>query len=246
MKRPKEDLSNHLNIAAISTNYQLLHLMQIHDSAFPIGSYTHSFGMETYIQADKIRTKSDLLTYCKSYLQHNLGCGDAIIVKEAYHLAKEQNIEELIRLEKKTDAIKLAEEARNGSVMIGRQFLKTVLPLEQLPEIVDWQQKINEKKIKGHFAVIYGIYAACLDFDLEVAILTFLYSSVTALVHNAVRAVPFGQSTGVASIHELIPFIEQITKEVLNSSMNDISNRSLGIEISSMEHQFLYSRLFIS
>lgn len=82
MKLPKEDSQNHLNTEGISTKF--LYLMHIHDSAFPIGTYTHSFGMETFIQADLIATKEDLFSFCCMYLHENVAYTDGIFVKEAF------------------------------------------------------------------------------------------------------------------------------------------------------------------
>ena len=57
MKQLKDDLNNHSNTVDTPTDFALLQLFQIHDSAFPIGSYTQSYGMETYIQEDLFEQK---------------------------------------------------------------------------------------------------------------------------------------------------------------------------------------------
>ncbi len=75
MKRLNDASSNRSNTADTLTNLSLLQLLQIHDSAFPIGSYTHSYGMETYIQEDIIRTKEQLVEFCQVYLFQNLVYG---------------------------------------------------------------------------------------------------------------------------------------------------------------------------
>ena len=43
-------------------------LLQINDTLFPIGSYTHSFGLESYVQLGKIKNKYDARDYLKAYL----------------------------------------------------------------------------------------------------------------------------------------------------------------------------------
>ena len=63
MKLLSDVSSSRLNTVDTLTNLSLLQLLQIHDSAFPIGSYTHSYGMETFIQEDRIRTKEQLVEF---------------------------------------------------------------------------------------------------------------------------------------------------------------------------------------
>ena len=59
---------------------------------FRLGLIRRSYGMETYIQEDVIRTKEDLIAYCTSFLFHNLVRGDAILIQEAYAAAQERDV----------------------------------------------------------------------------------------------------------------------------------------------------------
>ncbi|WP_236035176.1 urease accessory protein UreF [Alkalihalobacterium elongatum] len=246
MKRRKEDFHNQLNTTDTTINPNILHLMQIHDSAFPIGAYTHSFGMETFIQKGSIHNRETLLSFCKTYLQANLACGDGIIVKLAYLHTKQENLEALRELDFLCNSMKVATESRNGSMRMGRQFLQTLSNIEDGDLFSWWNREVIEKRTKGHFAVTYGIYAALLDIPLSLSISTFFYSSVSSLIHNAVRAIPLGQTDGVKAIHSLLDDFQKTAHHVLQLTEDDLANNSIGIELASMEHQFLFSRLFIS
>ncbi|KAB8128311.1 urease accessory protein UreF [Gracilibacillus oryzae] len=241
MKQQNEDSQNLLNTEDISTKF--LYLMHIHDSAFPIGSYTHSFGMETYIQEDKIRTKEDLFHFCLTYMSENIGYTDGIFVKLAYEKLSLQEWDELIRLEKICHASKNAEESREASMMIGKQFMKAVLPVSETPSLKKWQEEANGY---NHFPFVYTLYTYDMGFDLYTTVLTYIYSSTVGLVHNAVRAIPLGQKAGIEVIHKLIAEMDTIAKQILKRHIEDLSNHALGLEISSMKHKFLQARLFIS
>ena len=119
MNNQNDDLKNLLNTEDTNTNAALLNLIQINDSAFPTGSYAHSFGMETYIQENALRNEDDLRDFCQMFLRYNLASTDAIIVKEAYDLAKQQDKQGLLHLEKICHGVKLAPEMRQASTMMG-------------------------------------------------------------------------------------------------------------------------------
>ncbi|MEK5036442.1 urease accessory protein UreF [Sporosarcina sp. FSL K6-3457] len=246
MKQRKDDSNNHSNTADTPTDLALLRLMQIHDSAFPIGSFTQTYGMETYIQEDIIRTKENLIAYCTSFLFHNLVRGDAILIQEAYAAAQEQDIERLLYLEQLCGAMKLAKESREASVKLGRQFIKTVSPLGADGFLAEWKARIDSQEIKGHYAILYGIYSATTGVSVRHAVMTYLFASLNGLVQNAVRAVPFGQTTGVEATYELIEQVTEAADLVSTLTEKDISNNALGIELASMKHEYLFSRLFIS
>lgn len=244
MNKQNEDSSNHLNTVDINTS--LLYLMHSNDSAFPIGSYTHSFGMETYIQSDEISTKENLLAYCLAYLKENLLYNDAIFVKQAFHLTKMKDWEQVIRLDKVCDASKAAIESRDASKKMGKQFLQSIIPVTSFGNLHKWKDKLDQKVVKGHYPVIYGMYAVDMDFSLEQTLLSFLYSSTVALVHNAVRAIPLGQQAGIEVIHQIIPEVGIAARKAEKLDLQHVSNHAIGIELSSMAHRFLHSRLFIS
>ena len=246
MKQRKDASNNPSNIADIPTDLALLRLMQIHDSAFPIGSFTQTYGMETYIQEDIIRTKEDLIAYCTSFLFHNLVRGDAILIQEAYAAAREQDMEQLLYLEQLCGAMKLAKESREASVNLGRQFIKTVSPLGTDEFLVAWKTLIDAKEIKGHYAILYGIYSATTGVSMHQAVMIYLFATLNGLVQNAVRAVPFGQTTGVEATYALIEQVTKAAELVSTLTLDDISNNALGIELASMRHEYLFSRLFIS
>ncbi|AXF57980.1 urease accessory protein UreF [Salicibibacter kimchii] len=202
--------------------------------------------METYIQNDQIRTKQALIDYCQTYLFHNLGSGDAILVKESHQAAGNQDFDRLIYLEQICNAMKLAKESRDGSIKMGRQFLQTIFPLEESALLDEYKRRFDDQQLKGHHAILYGIYTAHLDIDIQKAVLTFLYSSVNGLIQNAVRAVPLGQHNGVQAMYEMLPSIKETTNRVMNNTMDNMSNNALAIEMASMQHEYLFSRLFIS
>lgn len=244
MSLPNVDSSSHLS--TVGTNTSFLHLMHVLDSAFPIGSYTHSFGMETYIQRNEIMTKEDLSSFCEMYLLENLLYSDAIFVKEAFLAIEHFEWERLHRLDEICNASKGAIESRDASKMIGKQFLKAILPVSANNSLQKWSEKLNKGEIHGHFPISYGIYIQGLGFSLELALLTYLYSSTISLVHNAVRAIPLGQKAGIEVIHLLFPVIEKTANLAQQKSLEDLSNHAIGIEIASIQHHFLHSRLFIS
>ncbi|MFB4166060.1 urease accessory UreF family protein [Alteribacillus sp. JSM 102045] len=199
LPKKKDAFINHLSIkdTTITMKTNQLHLMQIHDSAFPIGSYTHSFGMESYIQDGYIYNQETLKQYCLSYLFDNLTYGDGLIVKETMEAVSTNRCEKLPVISSLCHAIKIAKESRNGSLQMGQQFLKTIRTMDKKGPGGFIEQELKNQNLSFHYPIIYRMYTSLTDMKILDAIAAFLYSSTTAMVHNAVRAVPLGQTTGV-------------------------------------------------
>ena len=59
-------------------------LLQINDALFPIGGYSHSYGLETYIQKDIIKNADDAALYIEEKLSNSLFYTELLSVKLAY------------------------------------------------------------------------------------------------------------------------------------------------------------------
>ena len=59
-------------------------LLQVNDALFPIGGYSHSQGLETYIQQGIVHDEKTAEDYIRRKLKLNLACTDLLGVRLAY------------------------------------------------------------------------------------------------------------------------------------------------------------------
>ena len=57
---------------------QLLSLLQIGDSNFPSGAFSHSFGLETYIQEEIVYSKETFFEWIRIYLEKQIAYTDGL------------------------------------------------------------------------------------------------------------------------------------------------------------------------
>ena len=74
---------------------EILPLIQLCDSNFPSGAFSHSFGLETYIQEDYVTTVEEFKQFLHVYILKSLTYTDGLGCRIAYDLAAEQKLEEL-------------------------------------------------------------------------------------------------------------------------------------------------------
>ena len=70
-----------MNTQALEGHFLLL---QINDSLFPIGAYSHSYGLETYIQQGIIHDEETAATYITNRLRYNFTYTDLLAARLAY------------------------------------------------------------------------------------------------------------------------------------------------------------------
>ena len=75
------------------------YLLQVNDALFPIGAYSHSQGLETYIQNGIVHDEKTAEEYIKNKIKWNFATTELLSVKLAYESAEAELLEELEELE---------------------------------------------------------------------------------------------------------------------------------------------------
>ncbi len=224
----------------------LIEILHITDPTLPIGGFSHSNGLETYVQQNLVKNASSTQEFVESMLKNNYKYNDALAVKLAYEFTVEKNMDEILKLDNECQALKAPREVREASQKLGTRLIKIYAALLVDPFLNQINEHIEQKEMQGHYSVIYGIITSLLKIDKEKSTCAFLYNAAVAMVTNAVKLVPLGQTDGQQIIYNVQGLIEDITSEImeLNSEMLGVCNTALDIKC--MQHEHLYSRLYMS
>lgn len=105
-------------------------ILQINDSLFPIGSYSHSYGLETYIQKGIVHDEKTAERYLRMKLRYSFMYTDLLAVKLSYEAATKGDIYKLEELEDIMEASRIPEEIRCASRKLGSRFVKTLFCMD--------------------------------------------------------------------------------------------------------------------
>lgn len=249
MKEKKSNLKKHLDTAMQPTSLlKLLDLMQITNANFPIGSFSHSFGIETYIRKDIVTDGDSLIKALLLYMNEQLLHGDLLAIREVYNLLDKNEVDAVWEVDAMLSFQGLAKETRDGQRRIGQQMVKIYNEIFKCDLLVEYAQRIKEKKSYGNPAIAFGILAYHLELDLHLSLYTHLYSTVAALTQNCVRAIPLGQVLGQKIIFDLKhTYFEDIVNKAFELDFEtDFCKNIPGLEIAQMEHEDIPVRLFMS
>ena len=100
-----------------------LRALQLSDSFFPTGMVTLSHGLETFVDEAIVATAEDFGNLLGDYLRHQLGPIDAVALAKGHEAAERGDVMVVIEVDHALYAMKLAKEAREGSVKTGRRLL---------------------------------------------------------------------------------------------------------------------------
>lgn len=73
----------------------VLRVMQICDSNFPIGSFNHSYGMETYLRDNKIKDRSTLKEWLRVFLKNVFIYNDGLAIRIVYESLRKMDLDRI-------------------------------------------------------------------------------------------------------------------------------------------------------
>ncbi|MEH7156845.1 urease accessory protein UreF [Neobacillus drentensis] len=225
---------------------QLLALLQIGDSNFPSGAFSHSFGLETYIQENAVHSKDTFFEWLRIYLEKQMAYTDGLAFRLTFDALLKNEMEEIWRLDQKLFMQNLPKESREANRRIGERLIRTGLDLFSIPLLEVYLKKIRAKEVHGHQGLVFAIICQHLEIEKRQGILTFLYSSMMTLIQNGVRGIPLGQTAGQHILLELQPYLLKTTDKIESLDQDDFGAVAPGIEIAQMRHERLHTRLFMS
>lgn len=227
----------------MSELWKTLQMIQISDSLFPIGAYTLSNGLETFVLEGKLRTESELETYVNRYLDI-LPYNDLGVMLLACQNAEDESY--IRRLDAYSMALKVPSEVRTGSKKLCRRFLKIWKSLEDYPHTANYQMEIQKKHLQGNHAIAVGLYAADLGMKMEDSAGIYAYSLVNAIITNAVKTIPLSQMAGQDILHRALERIPDCVEIGMTMTMEALGVGGTEFDIGAMNHEYLYSRLYMS
>jgi urease accessory protein len=211
---------------------------QIVDSAFPTGTFAHSWGLESACQHGEVVDGGALLRYVESSV---LQAGYAALpfVNETYQWpARFEALDHLAE-------VFLANAVANRASRIqGRTLAATAARVWQSPALSAVEARARQSH--AHVAPVAGVVFRLLDLPLAMTQKIFLYATARGILAAAVRLGIVGSYEAQRLQHACEPMLEKAWTRCTRLSTRDLAQTAPLIDLLQARHDNLYSRLFQS
>jgi urease accessory protein len=215
----------------MTTNINLVRLLQLASPTLPVGAYSYSQGLESAIDAGIVHDASSAGCWIGDVLEFSVARMEAPVLFRML-----QNPEALAHWNAIFLASRETAELRAETVQMGYSLNRLLPELGVAPPAVD------EPSFPAAFAAAVNAWGI----DPRDALQAYLWSWLENQVMAAVKAVPLGQTDGQKLLLSLGERIAPLAARAAAMSDDELGNFAPGLALLSSRHETQYSRIFRS
>ncbi|RYD20204.1 MAG: hypothetical protein EOP88_15955 [Verrucomicrobiaceae bacterium] len=236
--RTGSDLHSHESDGSRMTTDPWLWLLQANDTAYPSGSYAHSFGLEELVEAGVVTTAADLEAFIGRQILPALLTFEIPFFAKAHAAAVSGNLDELLVLDTELDAWRIPAELRDASRRIGSQRLDLLAQLDPSPLVMEYRSRSP----RSHHLVVTALELAAVP--VNQAARAFAFQSVAGLAAASMKLMRVGQTACQLVVRRSLATLGESIDDSLSQPVDGWFNPL--VEIASLRHARANHRLFIS
>lgn len=226
-----------------------LRLLQISDSALPIGGYTHSWGLEAAIARRIVADAESLEQFVRQWLWHTLGPLEGVVVACCCRAGTEQDWETISQANLLLAASIAPPSIRAACREMGEQLLSLcstwIWSARGIAAFETGTPGGRDHRIWNH-PVVFGLLGALAGGSPVETLQAYLHQAVMGMIGAGVRAIPVGHTHGQQMIAYLHEEIMQLAAAFAERPLSSAGSGSPFYEVLCDEQTRLYSRLFRS
>ena len=219
-----------------------LRLLQLGDSALPVGGYTHSWGLETAISRERVYDAASLESWTTDWLKRCVGPFDGVVVAAVCRAVTDGCWEDVARANELVTASLAPPTLRSASREMGEQ-------LADWPAPGTGPRKGRRTRTAGNtLELLRGFRRRrggrrCHAAE---ALTAYLNQTTLGMIAAGVRGIPLGHTHAQQILAYLHDTIAELTEHYADQPLDTAGSGCPYYEVLCDEQSRLYTRLFRS
>ncbi|EEB09551.1 urease accessory protein UreF [Schizosaccharomyces japonicus yFS275] len=220
------------------------------DAAFPLSSFSFSYGLESYLSHQPKRNREAVFTFlCQSLA--SLVHTNMPSVKAGW--TSPTSYEEIDDFFESTQTCVISQRTSvtQGKALLGI-WTKSLAFMHKDTEVAkvlsEYVEMCHEGKVQGHFPVVWGVTCRALGLSLERCCYLFLLGHVKSICSAAVRMDVLSSFQFVTALMhaQTQALLKTAVQQSLELELEDTAQTWAPLDLWQGRHSLLYSRIFNS
>jgi urease accessory protein len=224
-----------------------LRLLQIADSALPIGGYTHSWGLEGAVARGSVHDAETLERWTRRWLRASLGPFEGVLAASSCRAARDGRRADLVALNRYAEVSIVPPSIRRASREMGQQLLALgatwAWSAGGLASVLGEPSAETEA---WHHPIAFGLLGAVAVGEPEEVLAAYLHQAALGMIGAGVRAIPVGHTHGQQVLAYLHDDIRDLAATLAGRDPETAGAGCPSYEVLCDEQTHLYARMFRS
>ncbi|WP_390677858.1 urease accessory protein UreF [Aquisphaera giovannonii] len=222
-----------------------MRLLQLGDSALPVGAFSFSNGLESAVQAKVVRDAGGLEAFVRVAARAS-ATTDGIALLEAFRAARDGDRPRVALADREAFGRKLNEEMRVMSVRMGRKLAEVAVKIAEAPGVEAWLGEIRRGETPGTYPVAQALASEALGLDEASAFAAHQYGVAAMMVNASMRLMRIGHMDAQAILRRVGDEAAAAYDEVRGRSLADMASFSPMVDVLAAAHVRASVRLFMN
>lgn len=223
----------------------LMRLLQFTDSAFPVGTFSFSNGLETAAYEGVVHDAKTLEDYTQA-IARQAAYSDGVVALHAFRAASEDDYEKLAEADRQLILFKMNEEARQMLRRMGKKLAELSVHLCDQPLLRKWLEDIHAGTVPGTYPVAQALVFSTVGISEEELFCSHQYGVINMVLSAALRCVKVSHYDTQRILFSLCGQSQKLYEEARSMSFNDMNAFVPQVDILASLHEKGTTRMFMN
>lgn len=224
---------------------RLIQLLQLSDSALPVGAFAFSNSLETAVEQRIVHDAATLATFVDEQLWQSAST-DGIAALAAHRATIDSRYTSLHEIDARLIRCKLLDEVRLMLCRMGRKLAELTAQITDDEWLTRWRDDIIGQRTAGCYPVTLGITFGRRGLDEQSLFAAQQYGVMTTTLNAALRCLRLTHYDSQRIIAHLALNIEQRYEQVRDLSIEQMHSFAPTLDVLAAMHERGRARLFMN
>lgn len=224
---------------------QLVRMVQLTDSALPIGNFAFSNGLESALQVGIVRNAADLKSFTMVALNQSANM-DCIALLHAHRAALQGDISTLCDIDNELWSRRVGDEQQLMMRRIGRKFTELVDKIASTDLLKEWLQAIIQERTPGTFPVSHAIIFAEMGIGERQTFAVHQYGVASMILGAAMRLMKIDHYATQKILFEINATLDESYDNVADKLLDDMNSFAPILDCLIGHHSQAHVRMFMN
>lgn len=223
----------------------LIRLLQLSDSALPVGAFAFSCTLETAVEQGIVYDVATLARFVEVQLRQS-ATSDGVAALTAHRATLAGDYEALRSIDARLIACKLNDEARTMLCRMGRRLAELAVQTTENELLTRWRDDIVARHTVGTYPATQGILFALCGLDPHALFASQQFGVMTMILNASLRCLRLTHYDTQRTLVQLAPHVEELYEQVREWSIDEICSFAPTIDVLAAMHERGTARMFMN